>query len=175
VPGSQIVKLERIWNEQSENRTRATWERGRWRRWRRRGKWEPPRVIRISVTERLFTTISEPGKGYVRTSNRFDWDCFFRAACVTYIFLKSRFSCITWLKIHRQLKNHCTELSSTDLQWKIFCGITSYDYNSKKRLGYVTSPESKMAERDVSISHFTDFVFLSISTLFGIGLVFHWA
>ena len=37
---------------------------------------------------------------------------------------------------------------------------------SKKRLGHVTSPESKMAERDVSISHCTDFVFLSNSTLF---------
>ena len=31
---------------------------------------------------------------------------------------------------------------------------------SKKRLGHVTSPESKMAERDVS----TDFVFLSVDT-----------
>ena len=37
---------------------------------------------------------------------------------------------------------------------------------SKKRLGHVTSPESKMAERDVSNSHCTDFVILYISTLF---------
>ena len=41
-----------------------------------------------------------------------------------------------------------------------------YDYNSKKRLGHVTSPESNMAETDVSISHCTDFVFRSISTRF---------
>ena len=37
---------------------------------------------------------------------------------------------------------------------------------SKNKLGHVTLPESKMVERDVSISHCTDFVFLSISTLF---------
>ena len=46
---------------------------------------------------------------------------------------------------------------------------------SKNKLGHVTLPESKMVERDVSISHCTDFVFLSIYTLFWIGLVFHWA
>ena len=55
---------------------------------------------------------------------------------------------------------------STELHWEIFCCITSYNYNSNKMLGHVTSPESKMAERDVSISHYTDFVFLFISTLF---------
>jgi len=43
---------------------------------------------------------------------------------------------------------------------------------SKKRLGHVTSPELKMAGRDLSISHCTDFVFLSISTLFWIVLFF---
>ena len=59
---------------------------------------------------------------------------------------KNRFSCITRLKIHHQLEHHTITIS-------------------KKRLGHVTSPESKMAERDVSISHGTDFVFLSISTL----------
>ena len=37
----------------------------------------------------------------------------------------------------------------------------------------MTSLESKMAERDVNISHCTDFVFVSISTLFSNGLVFH--
>ena len=91
-------------------------------------------------------------------------DFFFRAACVTN--KKNRFPCITRLKIHHQLENHRKELSSTELHWEIFCCITSYDYNSKTSLGHETSPESKMAERDVSISHCTDFVFLSISILF---------
>ena len=95
-----------------------------------------------------------------------------RAACVTNN-KKNRFSCITRLKIHHQLENHRKELFSTELHWEIFCCITSYDYNSKERLGHVTSPESKMAKRDASISHCIDFVFLSISTLFSIGLVFH--
>ena len=63
----------------------------------------------------------------------------------------NRLSCITRLKIHHQLENHRKELFSTELHWEIFCGITSYDYNSR-RLGHVTSPELKMAERDVSIS-----------------------
>ena len=62
-----------------------------------------------------------------------------------------RFSCITRLKIHHQLENQCKELFSTELHWEIFCCITSYDHNSKKRLGHVTSLESKMAERDVSM------------------------
>ena len=63
-----------------------------------------------------------------------------------------RFSCITRLKIHHQLENQCKELFSTELHWEIFCCITSYDHNSKKRFGHVTSPESKMVERDVIIS-----------------------
>ena len=92
-------------------------------------------------------------------------DFFFRAACVTNK-EKNRFSCISRLKIPYQLENHRKELFSTELLWKIFHCITSYDYNSKTRLGYVTSTESKMVERDVSISLCTDFVFLSISTLF---------
>ena len=79
---------------------------------------------------------------------------------------KYRFSCITRLKIHHKLENHRKELFSTELHWEIFYCISSYDYNSKTRLGHVASPESKMAERDVSISHCTDFVFLCISTLF---------
>ena len=79
---------------------------------------------------------------------------------------KNCFSCITSLKIHHQLENHRKELFSTELRWEIFCSISSYDCNSKKSLGYMTSPELKMAERDVSISHCTDFVILSISTLF---------
>ena len=62
------------------------------------------------------------------------------------------FSCITRLKIHHQLENQCKELFSTELHWEIFCCITSYDHNSKKRFGHVTSPESKMVERDVIIS-----------------------
>ena len=65
---------------------------------------------------------------------------------------KNRLSCITRLKIHHQLENHRKELFSTELPWEIFCCITSYDYNSKRRLGHETSPELKMAERDVSIS-----------------------
>ena len=65
---------------------------------------------------------------------------------------KHRLSCITRLKIHLQLENHRKELFSTELQWEISCCITSYDYNSKRRLGHVTSPKLKMAERDVSIS-----------------------
>ena len=65
-----------------------------------------------------------------------------------------RFSCITIrLKIHHQLENHHKELFSTELYWEIFCCITSNEYNSKKRLGHATSPELKMADRDVSISH----------------------
>ena len=71
--------------------------------------------------------------------------------------LVNRFSCITRLNIHHQLENHHEELFSTELHWEVFCCIITI---SKKRLGHVTSPESKMAERDVS----TDFVFLSIST-----------
>ena len=55
----------------------------------------------------------------------------------------NRLSCITRLKIHHQLENHRKELFSTELHWEIFCGITSYDYNSR-RLGHVTSPELKM-------------------------------
>ena len=65
---------------------------------------------------------------------------------------KNCLSCTTRLKIHHQLENHRKELFSTELHWEIFCCITSYDYNSKRRLGHVTSPELKMAERDVSIS-----------------------
>ena len=83
--------------------------------------------------------------------------------------IKNRFSCIARLKIHQQLENHRKELFSTELHWEIFCCITSYDYNFQKKLGHVTSPDSKMAGRDVSISHCADFVFLSISTLFWIG------
>ena len=49
-----------------------------------------------------------------------------------------RFSCITRLEIHHQLENQCKELFSTELHWEIFCCITN--------------PESKMVERDVSIS-----------------------
>ena len=82
--------------------------------------------------------------------NRFDSDFFFRAACVTN--KKNRFSCITRLKIHHQLENYRIELFSTELHWEIFCCITSYDYNSKKRLGHVILSESKTAERNVSIS-----------------------
>ena len=91
------------------------------------------------------------------------WDFFSRTACVTN--KKNRFSCVTRIKIHYQLENHRKDLFSTELHYTIFCCTTSYDYNSKTRLGHVTSLESKMAERDVSISHCTDFVFLSISTL----------
>ena len=92
-------------------------------------------------------------------SNWFDLDFFFRAACVTNK-KRNHFSSITRLKIHHQLENHRKELFSTELCWEIFCCINSYDFNSKTRLGHVTSPESKMAERDVSISHYPDFVFL---------------
>ena len=79
---------------------------------------------------------------------------------------KNRFSSITRLNIHHQLENHRKVLFSTELLWQIICCIALHDYNSEIGLGYETSPESKMAERDVSISHCTDFVFLSISTLF---------
>ena len=64
---------------------------------------------------------------------------------------KNRFSCITRLKIHHQLESHRTELFSTKLHWEIFCCISSYDYNSKQRLSHVTAPESKMADRDVTM------------------------
>ena len=40
-------------------------------------------------------------------------------------------------EIHHQLENPCKELFSTELHWEIFCCITSYDYNSKKRLGHL--------------------------------------
>ena len=73
--------------------------------------------------------------------------------------LENRFSCNTRLNIHHQLENHHEELFLTELHWEIFCCIITI---SKKRLGHVTSPESKMAERDVS----TDFMLLSISTFF---------
>ena len=63
-----------------------------------------------------------------------------------------RFSCITRLEIHHQLENQCKELFSTELHWEIFCCITSCNHNSKTGFGHVTSPESKMVERDVSIS-----------------------
>ena len=66
---------------------------------------------------------------------------------------------------YHQLENHRKEFFSIKLLSEIFCYPTSYDYNSKKRLGHVRSPESKMAERDVSISHCIDFEFLSIHTL----------
>ena len=46
---------------------------------------------------------------------------------------KNRFSCITRLKIHHQLENHRKELFSTELQWEIFCCITSYHYNFQKQ------------------------------------------
>ena len=69
-----------------------------------------------------------------------DSNFFFRAAC------------ITRLRIDNQLENHRKELFPTELQWEIFCCITS--------------PESNIAERNVGISRCTDFVFLSISILF---------
>ena len=41
-------------------------------------------------------------------------------------------------EIHHQLENPCKELFSTELHLEIFCCITSYDYNSKERLGHLT-------------------------------------
>ena len=58
---------------------------------------------------------------------------FFWAACACN--KENCFSCITSLKIHHQLENHCKELFSPELHWEIFCCITSCDYNSKTRLG----------------------------------------
>lgn len=57
---------------------------------------------------------------------------FFWAACASN--KENCFSCITSLKIHHQLQNHCKELFSPELHWEIFCSITSCDYNSKTRL-----------------------------------------
>ena len=46
---------------------------------------------------------------------------------------KNRFSCITRLKVHHQIENHCKELFSTELHWEIFCCIPSYHYNFQKQ------------------------------------------
>ena len=48
-------------NEQSENKTRANWERERWRR--EKCLPSPRAFFAFLFTERLFTTISEPGTG----------------------------------------------------------------------------------------------------------------
>ena len=98
-------------------------------------------------------------------SNRFDSDFFFRAACVTNT-KKIVYHVSPGLKFTISLKIIAKNyFQLTKLHWKIFCCITSYDCNSKKRFGHVTSPELKMADRDVRISHCNEFVFLSISTL----------
>ena len=47
----------------------------------------------------------------------------------------------------------------------ICTGKSSCDYNSKTRLGHVTSPESKMAERAANVSHCTDFVSFHLYSL----------
>ena len=67
---------------------------------------------------------------HVWTSNWFDSDFFFRAACVTT--KKNRFSCITRLKIQHQLENQHKELFSTELHWEIFCCITQ-DLNNRSK------------------------------------------
>ena len=88
---------------------------------------------------------------------------FFRAACVSN--KKNCFSCITSLKIHHQLENHRKELFSSKLHWEIFCCINSCDYNSTTRLGHVTPPESKMAEKGSNVSHCSDFVSFHLYSL----------
>ena len=102
-------------------------------------------------------------------------DTFRLVTCSTRIFSseppvslikKKSISCTTRLNIHHKLENHRKELFSTELHWEIFCCIASYDYNSKKSLGHVTFPKSKMADSDVTIYHCTDFLILFISTLF---------
>ena len=68
---------------------------------------------------------------------------------------KNRFSCITRLKIQNQLENHHKELFSSTLLCLgnfLLHNFTRLQFQNKLRLGYVTSPESKMAERDVSKS-----------------------
>ena len=97
-----------------------------------------------------------------------------RAACLTNN-KKNRFSCITRLRIHHQLENHRKELFSTELHWEIFCCITSYDYNSKKRIGQRDITRIEDGGERCKYLSLHCFVFLSISTLFWIGLVFHWA
>ena len=67
--------------------------------------------------------------------------------------------------VHYQLENHRKKLFSPDLHREIFCCITSCDYNSKTRLGHVTSSESKMAERGANVSHCTDFVSFHLYSL----------
>ena len=54
-----------------------------------------------------------------RLGNWFDSDFFFRAACVTTCNKKSRFSCITGLRVHHQHENHRKELFSTELHQEI--------------------------------------------------------
>ena len=88
---------------------------------------------------------------------------FFRAACVPNE--KNCFSSITSLKIHHQLENHRKELLSPELHWEIFCCINSCNYNSKTRLGHVTPPESKIAERGANVSHCSDFVSFHVYSL----------
>ena len=92
-----------------------------------------------------------------------DWVLFFRATCVSN--KKNCFSCITSLKIHHQLENHRKELFSSKLHWEIFCCINSCDYNSTTRLGHVTPPESKMAEKGSNVSHCSDFVSFHLYSL----------
>ena len=81
----------------------------------------------------------------VLTMTQVDRIFFFPAACVSN--KKNCFSCITSLKIHHQLENHHKELFSSKLHWEIFCCINSCDYNSTTRLGHVTPPKSKTAEK----------------------------
>ena len=73
------------------------------------------------------------------------------------------FSCIISIKIHYQLKNHYKKLFSAGLYWEIFFCITSCDH--KTRLGYVTSPKWKMAERGANVSHWFCFFSSLLSTL----------
>ena len=52
--------------------------------------------------------------------------------------LVNRFSCITRLNIHHQLKDYRKELFLTELHWEIFCCITSYSRLQFPKRGLVT-------------------------------------
>ena len=85
--------------------------------------------LRKAVLMKTQVALNKKSKFSQHKSNQFNSD-FSSEPPVSLTKKKNHFSCITRLKIHHQLENHCKELFSTELHWEIFCCITSYNYNN---------------------------------------------